>query len=150
MARLNFDRLNERVQSWTEQNTQKLKSTALSLGISHRSNSPSPSPSVNKIAGRTAMKETVVSRVSFRFPRSLIWTHKGAGKGRGGRKGSQWINKFGNTQRTDPNSLGKAGSGGRKPKPWFTNVMDAPDGINRLADIVAEETGNAIVNQLFI
>lgn len=96
------------------------------------------------------MKDSVVSRVAFRFPRSLIWTHKGAGKGRAGKKGSRWVNKFGNTRSTNSDSLGKAGTGARKEKPWFTSVMDAPDGVNRLADIVAEETGDAIVNQLFV
>lgn len=150
MATINFDKTNERIKNWGVTRAQKLKSTATSLGIQHREGSPSPSSSIAKISSRLRMREGLVSAVVFRFPRSLIWVHKGAGKGMGGSKGSRWINKYGNTRSTDPDSFGKMGTGSRKPKPWFNLVMDAPDGVDNLATIVAEETGDAIVNNLFI
>lgn len=149
-TKINFDRQNERVENWALRNEALLKGNSATLGIVHRANSPSPTSSVNKIKSRTRRRGDIIEVISFRFDRSLIWTHKGAGKGRGGLQGSTWTDKLGIRHTTDPDSLGKMGTGGRVAKPWFENTMEAPSGVNELADIVAEESGDAIVNNLFI
>lgn len=147
---INFDKQNERVESWAQRTESALKGRSTALGISHRSNSPSPGSSVAKIKHRIKQVGGITEMVSFRFPRTLIWTHKGAGKGRGGSKGSVWYNALGIRMTTDPDSLGKMGTGGRTAKPWFNETMEAEQGIDELATIVAEESGNAIVNNLLI
>jgi hypothetical protein len=42
------------------------------------------------------------------------------------------------------------GTGGRKAKPWFTQVIESSAGVDELATIAAEEIGSAITNKLFI
>lgn len=127
-----------------------LKGTSTALGITHRANSPSDGSSVAKIKSREKRKGDIIEVLSFKFPRQLIWTHKGAGKGRGGLLGSVWYDRLGIKHSTNPDSLGKMGTGGRVAKEWFKNTIEAPDGIEELATIVAEESGDAIVNNLLI
>lgn len=127
-----------------------LKGRSAAMGITHRSNSPSAGSSVAKIKARDRRRIGVIDMVSFKFDRSLIWTHKGAGKGRGGIQGSVWYDRLGIKHSTDAESLGKMGTGGRVAKPWLNDTLEAPSGIDELANIVAEESGDAIVNNLFI
>jgi hypothetical protein len=58
------------------------------MGIEHRSNSPSKGDSLAKLKAKEHYDSGAVDRIGFKMNRSLIWTHKGAGKGRGGSKGS--------------------------------------------------------------
>lgn len=147
---INFDKQNERVIGWAQRTSAAMKATGNALGISHRANSPSPGSSLDRIADRVGYKGTIIERISFKFPRTLIWTHKGAGKGRGGLLGSTWYDKYGLKHTTNPNSLGKMDTGGRKAKPFFNDVIESPTGVDELANIVAEESGDAIINKLFI
>lgn len=147
---INFDRQNDRVVDWGRRTEASLRGSSNALGISHRSNSPSPGSSVAQIKNRVRYRGGIIEVVSFKFPRTLIWTHKGAGKGRGGLKGSVWYDALGIRRSTDPESLGKMGTGGRQAKPWFNNVIEGADGVEELATIVAEESGDAIVNNLLI
>lgn len=147
---INFDKQNERVINWAQRTEGALKGTSNALGITHRANSPSPSASVDRIKNRVKYKGTIIEMVSFRFPRTLIWTHKGAGKGRGGMKGSVWYDKLGIKHSTNPDSLGKMNTGGRRAKPWFNDTIESSNGVEELATIVAEESGDAIVNNLLI
>ncbi len=96
------------------------------------------------------MKDGGIDQTSIRFPRSLIWTHKGAGKGRAGTSGSKWTDKYGVVKSTRESSKGKMATAGRVAKPFFNDVLDGNAGVEELATIVAEETGDAIINQLFI
>ena len=148
--KIDFDKQNERVLDWASKTVPALKGSANALGIIHRSNSNSPGPSLEKVKHRTKEIGGIIEVVSFRFPRSLIWPHKGAGKGMGGLQGSSWYDRLGIRHTTDPDSLGKMGSGSRPEKPWFNAVMDAPTGVDELATIVAEESGDAIVNNILI
>ena len=151
MATINLDRQNDRVQAWGQKANSAFKGAALSLRIIHRADSPSKSASLPKIKDRYRFRSGVIEVVSFRFPRELIWTHKGAGKGVGGVQGSTWIGPDGNRKRTNPRSFGKIGSyGSRRPKPFFNQVLDGPSGMDELATIVAEETGDAIIGNLLI
>lgn len=147
---INFDKQNERVINWAKQTSTAMKITGNALGIRHRQNSPSTGSSIDRIADRVGYKGSIIERVSFKFPRTLIWTHKGAGKGRGGLLGSTWYDKYGLKHTTNPNSLGKMDTGGRKAKPFFNDVIESPAGVDELAQIVAEESGDAIINKLLI
>lgn len=147
---INFDKQNERVLDWASRTEGSLKGRSSALGITHRANSPSPGASVDKIKAREKYRGGIIEVISFKFPRTLIWTHKGAGKGRGGMKGSVWYDRLGIKHSTDPESLGKMNTGGRQAKPWFNDTIEAPDGVEALATIVAEESGDAIVNNLLI
>lgn len=147
---INLDKQNERVITWADKTTRRFAGTGNALGITHRANSPSSGASLSKIKDRFRYKDGVIEVISFKFPRSLIWPHKGAGKGMGGDKGSRWTDRFGNSHTTNAASFGKAGTGSRKPKPWFNQTIEGPEGVDEVANIVAEETGDAIVNNLFI
>lgn len=77
-------------------------------------------------------KYGIVNRIGFSFPRHGIYIHKGAGRGQGGWMGSKWeqIKKVngieigtGIIRHTDPDSLGKQGTGNRKPFHWFDDVI---------------------------
>ncbi len=148
--KIDFDQQNTRVIGWADKTESGLKGKTSALGITHRSNSPSPSSSVAKIKNKVTYRSGIIEIVSFKFPRSLIWPHKGAGKGMGGSSGSVWYDKLGIRHSTDPDSLGKMGTGSRQEKPWFNSVMEEPTGVDELATIVAEESGDAIVDNLLI
>ena len=42
------------------------------------------------------------------------------------------------------------GTEGRKEKPFFNTVIDGPNGVEKLATIVAEKTGDTIINNMLI
>lgn len=150
MAKINFDKQNDRIIGWETKTEAALKGKTNALGIKHVATSPSPSSSVARIKGKVTYRGGIIEIVSFKFPRSLVWPHKGAGKGMGGSKGSVWYDKLGIRHKTDPASLGKAGSGSRQIKPWFNSVMESPEGVDDLATIVAEESGDSIVNNILL
>jgi hypothetical protein len=147
---LNLDSYNEEVKQWDTESNQDIRSRASSLGVMHRANSPSPSSSIAKLKSRQYMQDGAIVRISKIFPRELIWAHKGAGKGRGGFKGSRWVDKYGNAQKTNPESLGKMGTEGRVAKPFFNESLDGPNGVDKLATIAAEKLGDSLVGSMFI
>jgi hypothetical protein len=75
-------------------------------------------------------------RIKFRMNRYLLMVEKGAGKGYGGKKGSEWRNKRGQLVKTNPNSLGKMGTGLRPAREWVKPALKGE--INRLRKLVAE------------
>lgn len=145
---LDFDEFNGQVKDWARGRVQVMRTTGTGMGIHHRQNSPSTGASLEKLRAGFKYQAGAVSVISFRFPRQLIWTHKGAGKGRGGAIGSTWVDKYEATHRTNPKSLGKMGTGGRKAKPWFTQSLDSAGGVETLADLVAENLGATITNNI--
>jgi hypothetical protein len=147
---LNLDRYNQRVKDWTQNALVEMKSAGDGMGIEHRPNSPSPSASLPALKAKQHYQDGTIDRIGFKMNRSLIWTHKGAGRGKGGIKGSNWTNAKGERKTTNPESLGKMGTGGRKAKPWFNQFIESSDGVDELATIAAEELGDAITNKLFI
>lgn len=147
---LDLDKYNDAVISWTRDIKGLFISRGESMGIVHRPDSPSPGASLNKFRERFRSNGGAISRVSISFPRVLIYTHKGAGKGRGGTKGSRWVDKYGNSKKTDPRSFGKMGTGGRTAKPFINDVLASPQGVDELATIAARELGDVLVGNLFI
>jgi len=150
MSKLDYTSLNTKVESWGKDVVNDIKKTASSMGVEHRASSPNKSASLPKIIDRYKIRDGIVTVVKISFPQSLIWTHKGAGRGQGGTKGSRWVDKYGNPKTTNPQSLGKMNTGNRKSKPFFNSALDNESGINELADIVANELGTSIIDKMFI
>ncbi|MGN7786808.1 hypothetical protein ACTJIJ_19905 [Niabella sp. 22666] len=148
--KINFDRYNQKVKNWGKDSVTKMKAEGRALGIIHRADSPSKSASIPKLSSGFRQKDGQVNRVSIKFPRTLIYTHKGAGKGRGGTKGSRWTDKYGKAKKTKESSMGKMGTAGRTAKPFINRVLKRETGVDQLATIVAVETGAAISNNMFI
>lgn len=147
---LNLDRYNERIKSWATDALQGLENTGRGMNIVHREDSPSKGESLAKLKARFHTADGGIDRVGIKLNRSLVWTHKGAGKGRGGSIGSTWLNEKGERKKTNPKSRGKLGTGGRVAKPWFNTFMEGQQGVDELATIVAVETGDSIINQMAI
>jgi len=147
---LNFEKNNADIRTWGKDAINQMQASARAMDIIHRADSPSKTASLPRVKDGYREKDGSINRISIKFPRTLIWTQKGAGKGRGGLTGSKWTDKYGNQKSTNPKSLGKAGTGGRKPKPFMNDVLDGPRGIDELATIVATNTGDAIVANLFV
>lgn len=150
MATLNLDRFNERIRSWGKSTVKSMQQSGDAAGIVHRSDSPSNGPSLKKLKDGYREQDGAINRISIKMRRTLVYTHKGAGKGRGGSKGSRWIDKYGNTKSTNPKSFGKMATGGRKAKPFFNQVLESTAGVDEVASIAAEELGDAIVNNMLI
>lgn len=87
-------------------------------------------------------------RIGFRFARHGVHLHFGASRGYGGDIGSRWIDRLGNVKQTDPQSLGKAGTGQRKPYDWFNPVLERS--LPALADIAASYCADMIINSDYL
>lgn len=150
MKNLDLSRYNGRVKDWTAKTLDSFKMEAENLGIEHRVNSPSKGSSVAKITARTREKDGAIIVCAFKIRRSLIYPHKGAGRGQAGWTGSKWQNRKGEWKKTSPKSYGKMDTGNRTAKPFINNVLDEETGVEELAYIVAEELGAAIINNLAV
>lgn len=144
---LSFEIQNIKVEAWATDAEKSIKQAAAGYGIKHRASSPSPSASVPKIKARLKFADAAVRAIAFSFPRSVVYPHTGAGKGMGGKKGSQWFTAGGVRKRTNPASLGKAGTGNRKEKPFINDVLNRR--VPVLADIVAETSADIVTANLF-
>jgi hypothetical protein len=85
-----------------------------------------------------------VNRVGFSFLREGVYIHKGAGRGYGGTVGSKWRTLKGELKRTNPGSLGKMGTGNRRPVEWFNPVIERE--LTVLADIVSNYSADLQLN----
>jgi hypothetical protein len=147
---LDFEEYNNEIKNWGRQARQLIQREGTTEGVTHRPTSPSPSDSLARIRDSYGQQAGLVSRISFKFPRSLVYTMKGAGKGMAGNKGSRWIDKHGAAKKTNPASLGKMDTGGRKAKPFLNKALSAPAGLDQLADIAAEQLGNVVVKNILV
>lgn len=144
---LTFEIQNQKVQQWATDTNGIMKATGTSYGIQHRANSSSNGDSLSKIRSKLIYKDGSVSAVAFSFNRSLIHPQMGSGRGQGGAKGSRWRTKEGVMKRTNPESLGKAGTGNRAKKPFINVTLDKQ--VPVLADIVANTSADIITANLF-
>lgn len=76
--------------------------------------------------------------ITFSFLRHGIYLEKGAGRGYGGHIGSSW-----NGKHTNPNSIGKMGTGKKPPKQWYNPTIQKD--IDSLGDIVARYMGDKAI-----
>ena len=123
---------NKAVEQWAQRVTSRLRAT-----IASRSLRIARELHANLYTDRYGL----VNRVGFSFPRHGIYIHKGAYKGHGGFIGSKWemLKRVGGQEvstgivrHTNPDSLGKQGTGARRPFQWFDPVIR-----NRIGELEA-------------
>lgn len=129
---MDTEKLNSEVRSWTKSSVTEMKSEANRLGIDHRTEntkeggrSRSPAPAVDILRSTISKRLGVPYKISFKFPRHMVFVHKGVGRG---------------------TSASEAGTGSRTPKEWFSPIIEK--NIENLGDIVAENLGESIINNL--
>jgi len=122
-------KLNTEVKTWADSTNKKLQQEFDVLNIQHVTRSPSPHPSRDVLKAFLRKRQSLVDRVSFKFPRHMVFVHKGVGKG-------------------VPIALAGSNATTRKPKPWFDNVMDKQ--VDDLADRVAEHSADIVVDNFKI
>lgn len=115
---------NADVSKWTIETKEALVNQMNSLGIVHRENSSSEVPAQKALKSSTRKQSGIVNKISFRMPRHMVFVAKGKGR-----------------LRTD-------GTTNRQPKDWFNSVVDSR--MDSLTDIVADHSGNLILNALLI
>ena len=119
--------MNRDIRGWGNDTTKDLKKEFARLNIEHVARSPSPRPSRDVLANQFQQRGGMINKVGFKFPRHMVFVHKGLGKG-----------------------VGKNFSGitTRRPKEWFNPVMEKD--VNKLADIVANAAGDIVVKNVKI
>jgi len=113
---------NDDITKWTKDGLKAAKTEINSLGIVHLPNSPNPVPLAKAIKSSTKKQLGLINRISYQFPRSGVFVHKGV-------------------------SRGHPASNPRKAKPWFHAIDKRVD---ELADIVSNGQANLVVNNLSI
>lgn len=125
----NVANMNQDIAQWAVGTVNELKNQFTILDIKHVKRSPSTTPSKDAIQNKFGRRQGQISKISFKFPRHMVFVHKGVGRG-------------------VPISL--AGSSGttRKPKEWFDPVIDK--NVDVLADKVAEHAADIAIADLRI
>lgn len=108
------ERINQKVEDVTDKAVTQMKAAISSTGFT----------SSKKASARFRKKDELINRIGFSFPKPLIYREKGAGKGRGGVKGSQWKNAQGQVIKTNPKSLNKMNTGNRRAKPLIDPIIN--------------------------
>lgn len=135
---------NKAVEQWAQRVTTQLRAT-----IASRSLRIARELHPNLYTDRYGL----VNRVGFSFPRHGIYIHKGAYKGHGGFIGSKWemLKRVGGQEvstgivrHTNPDSLGKQGTGARRPFQWFDPVIR--NRIGELEDIVLDYFDTMVID----
>lgn len=141
MMLFDVDKYNADVKGWGQNSLQVLRVSLAALNVRERGRL------LAELKVRYSKRYGQVRSIGYQFPRYGVFVEKGAGRGYGGKKGSQWRTN-GARRRTDPASLGKMGTGRRQAKPWFNPIMDAR--VGALADLVVKHMGTAAVNNIRI
>lgn len=136
---MSIELYNEEIRQWGITLLAQIKTNARRYNIKHSAYSSSSGDSVQKIRIAYSQKDGLINKVSIKLNRSLVYPHKGAGRGIGGNKGSRWIDRYGRMKKTNPESLGKIPHPSRPPKPFINDALDGGNGLEELADIVAKD-----------
>ena len=116
-----LQKVNNVVKNWKDDSLKDLKDQFTKLDIKHVERSPSESPARQLLKSVMGYAFGLASRVGFKFPRHMVFVHKGVGRG---------------------------GTGNRKKKEWFNPVMD--EQVEKLADELAEQHAELAVNAINI
>jgi len=125
MANVPYD--NEKINTWAGKNLADVKAEGSALGIQHRPASKSAGSSLANVAKKIRMRNGMIDKISYTMRRSLVFVHKGVGKG-------TKINQVGQTK--------------REAKRWFDNATNR--NFDDLQQIVAENDASFVVNNLSI
>jgi hypothetical protein len=113
----------EEVVQWTKESQNALKEQLDTLNVQRYPYSRDPVPLKDAIRGKVIDKNGLPAIVGYKIPKTGVWVSKGV-------------------------SRGHPISNPRTAKDWFNKTID--DNIEKLSDIVMENTGNMIVNALKI
>lgn len=132
----NVSLFNQQVQGWSNETKRKMKLRTLQLVLSIGPGHDQQKVSVRKYFGEA-------SKIQFAFPYYMVFVHKGAGRGYGGSKTGLFTTRTGRKGVTNKLSMGKMGTGKRKPKPWFNPVLE--ERFPALSEIIAAYHGGKVV-----
>jgi hypothetical protein len=134
----NTSLFNQQVSSWANETKRKMKLRTLQLVLN-----VGPGHDQQKVTVRRYQGEA--SKIQFAFPYYMVFVHKGAGRGYGGNKTGLFTTKSGRKGITNKASMGRMGTGKRKPKPWFNPILE--ERFPHLAEIIAAyHTGKVTAN----
>jgi len=117
------DKYKEEVVDWSKQTNNELKDKIDSLGIKRYGYSQDPVPLKQAVKGKVYDKNGLPSVIGFKMPKTGIWVQKGV-------------------------SRGHLIANPREAKDWYNSTIEKE--IDKLGDIVMNNTGNMIVNALKI
>lgn len=140
---MNLREYNKEVKSWTLGTRRKMKTRVLQLVTAR-------GPADQNLYSQTKAYAGEINKLGFSFPYYMVFVHKGAGRGYGGIKTALFTNAKGGKGITNPKSMGKMGTGKRRPKPWFNPVIESnfPQLENIIVDYRAEKVILKIQNIL--
>ena len=119
---------NSKINDWAKvTNLSDIKAEISALDIKHYPNSTNKVQLANNITVNIRQRKGQADKISYKFPRSAVFVHKGVGNG---------------------SPISKAGQTKRKAKRWFNNPTDR--NMPELQSIVAENDATFIVNNLTI
>lgn len=121
MDLLESQKLTKTVVDWRKLTQAELKAMFGKLKIEHRANSPSETSAYELLKSNIGYQFGVPFKVGFKFPRHMVFVHKGVGGG--------------NTSN-------------RTAKEWFNPVIDK--NVQKLADELAEDYGELAVKNINI
>lgn len=124
-----YESLNEKTRQWRFATRRKIVEKMKELGIKHVKRSPSSKAASKSVSTREKKKFGVVERISYTFPKHMVFVHHGVGRG---------------TKRNAANSFHT----NRVPKDWFNSVLD--EEVPRLADDITDEFADMSVNAIQI
>ena len=117
------DKYKEEVVDWSKETNNHLKDKIDELGVTRYQYSRDPIPLKQAIKGKVYDKGGLPSVVGYKMPKTGIWVQKGVSKGH---------------PIANP----------REAKDWYNSTIEKD--IDKLGDIVMNNTGNMIVNALKI
>lgn len=127
---------NNDVAQWAAQSRRQMKMevlrTVLNIG-----------PGYHNLKSDVKKYHGEASKIGFSFPYYMVFVHKGAGRGYGGSKSGLFTKADGSKGETSKSSLGKMGTGRRKPKLWFNPVIE--ERFPALADLVRNYHGDKVI-----
>lgn len=138
---------NREVKFWTKDAHRKMRNEVLRLVLNI-------GPGYENFYSATSQYSGEVNKIGFSFPYYMVFVHKGAGRGYGGNgflNGKRkLINAFtkadGSKGTTNPSSVGKMGTGRRKPKPFFNPILEAK--LPELGDIITDYKGTKAIDRI--
>jgi hypothetical protein len=122
-----MDSFNADAARWAKGTKDAIVDQMNSLGIVHRDNSQSTVPAQQALKQSQRKNAGVVNKISFKFPRHMVFVAKGVGRGV---------------------PVSKAGQSNRKAKDWFNDPVEKR--MDELTDIVADHHGAMVLNAILI
>lgn len=117
------------VNKFKDDSLEKIDQAFVTLKIEHATRSRSPQPSREALKAFLRWRQGAINKVSFKFPRHMVFVHKGVGRG-------------------VPASEAGSSRTTRVPKPWFNDPLT--ETTEELADGLAAHFADASVDRIFI